>query len=325
MAGSLGNTSTADEVLAGLDLTGKRALVTGVSSGIGAATARALVTHGAEVVGTARDLAKAEMALGAVREAAKDTGAFELVELDLASLASVRACADQLVNQSKPFDLVIANAGVMASPFGLTVDGFETQFGTNHLGHFLLVNRIAPLMRAGGRLVMLSSSGHRGSDVDLEDPNFSAQPYNEWKAYSRSKTANMLFAVEFDRRHSPHGIRACGVHPGRVDTELFRHLGEGGLDGLVAMVDKGRAQQGLSVSLTKSPAQGAATSVWAAVVAGNDEIGGRFCEDCSVSPINDSEARLGDIVGVRSYAVDPERARALWAKSEEWVGETFQG
>jgi NAD(P)-dependent dehydrogenase (short-subunit alcohol dehydrogenase family) len=323
MAGKPGGNITADEVLAGIDLAGMRVLVTGVSSGIGAATAQALVARGADVVGTARDFGKADIAIAAVWEIAQITGSFELLELDLADLASVRACADKLNALGQPFDLVFANAGVMACPFTLTAAGFEMQLGTNHIGHFLLVNRIAPLIRSGGRLVMVSSSGHRGGDVDLDDPNFEATPYNPWKAYSRSKTANILFAVEFDRRHAPRGIRACAVHPGRVDTGLFRHLGEGGLDGLVATVDKGRAKQGLPPSITRTPAQGAATSVWAAVVASGDEIGGRFCENCSVSPINDGEARLGDIVGVRSYAVDPQRAQALWAKSEDWVGEAF--
>lgn len=323
MAESAGGAMTADEVLAGIDLAGQRALVTGVSSGIGAATAQALVARGADVVGTARDAAKAEEAVVSVRNAARTSGSFELSDLDLASFASVRSCTDRLNAAGQPIDLVIANAGVMACPFGLTAEGFEMQFGTNHLGHFLLVNRIAPLIRPGGRLVMLSSSGHRGGDVDLVDPNFEVTPYNPWKAYSRSKTANMLFAVEFDRRHAPLGIRACAVHPGRVDTELFRHLGEGGLVGVVTMVDKGRAKQGLPPSTTRTPAQGAATSVWAAAVANGGDIGGHFCEDCSVSPINDSEARLGDIVGVRSYAVDPQRAQALWAKSEQWVDETF--
>jgi NAD(P)-dependent dehydrogenase (short-subunit alcohol dehydrogenase family) len=325
MAHCRGGSITADEVLTGIDLGGKRALVTGVSSGIGAATAQALVARGAAVVGTARDLAKAQKTTISVHDTTKNSGSFELIELDLASFASVRACADLLVAESKPFDFVIANAGIMACPFGLTADGYEIQFGTNHLGHFLLVNRIAPLMRPGGRLVVLSSSGHRGGDVDLDDPNFAATQYNPWKAYSRSKTANVLFAVEFDRRHAARAIRACAVHPGRVDTDLFRHLGESGLEGIVTMVDKGRAKQGLPPSTTRTPAQGAATSVWAAVVASGDDIGGWFCENCSVSPVNDSQERLGDIVGVRSYAVDPDRARALWARSEEWVGEIFAG
>jgi NAD(P)-dependent dehydrogenase (short-subunit alcohol dehydrogenase family) len=323
MTGNQGATITADEVLAGVDLTGKRALITGVSSGIGVATAQALVARGAAVVGTARDLGKGEAATVTVRDSATSAGSFELIELDLASFATIKACADRLNRDGQPFDIVIANAGVMACPFELTADGFEMQFATNHLGHFLLINRIAPLIRPGGRLVMLSSSGHRGSDVDLADPNFEATPYNPWKSYSRSKTANLLYAVEFDRRHAPRGIRACAVHPGRVDTELFRHLGEGGLEGIVQQVDKGRAKQGLQPSHTKTPAQGAATSIWAAVVAPAESIGGQFCEDCTVSPVNDGEARIGDMVGVRSYALDPERAQALWTKSEEWVGEWF--
>jgi NAD(P)-dependent dehydrogenase (short-subunit alcohol dehydrogenase family) len=325
MSENLGKNSTADEVLAGTDLTGKRVLVTGVSSGIGAETARSLVARGAEVVGTARNPAKAEIAMRAVREAAQTSGAFELLQLDLASLSSVRAAADALLAQGRSFDLIIANAGVMAVPFELSEDGFELQLATNHLGHFVLINRIAGLLRSAGRLVMLSSSAHRGSDVELDDPNFAETPYNKWAAYSRSKTANMLFAVEFCRLHAARGIRACGVHPGRVDTELFRHLGEGGLDELVATVDKGLAQQGLPPSLTKTPAQGAATSVWAGVVAAADEVAGQFCEDCQVSPLNDGAARLGDLVGVRSYALDPEHARELWRKTEEWVGERFPG
>jgi NAD(P)-dependent dehydrogenase (short-subunit alcohol dehydrogenase family) len=318
-----GQTSTADEVLAGIDLSGKRVLVTGVSAGIGAETARALVARGADVVGTARDLDKAEAKLGAVRAATGSGGSLDLIELDLASFASARAAADRLVADGRPFDLIIANAGVMAIPFALTEDGFETQLATNHLGHFIFINRIAGLLRPGGRLVMLSSSGHRGSDVNLVDPNFETKSYNQWAAYARSKTANLLFAVEFDRRHAPRGIRAAAVHPGRVDTELFRHLGEGGLDKLVATVDKGRTERGLGLSLTKTPEQGAATSVWAGVVGSADAIGGQFCEDCAVSPVNDSNERLADVAGVRSYAVDPDNARALWAKSEEWVGEGF--
>jgi NAD(P)-dependent dehydrogenase (short-subunit alcohol dehydrogenase family) len=150
------------------------------------------------VVGAVRDLSKAKAATAGVQAAAEKGGGLELVELDLASLHSVRACADALVDDGKPFDLVIANAGVMACPFGKTADGFETQFGANHLGHFMLVNRIASLMKPGSRLVNLSSAGHRYSDVDLDDPNFERTPYDPWAAYGRSKTANILFAVEFD-------------------------------------------------------------------------------------------------------------------------------
>src|SRR5262249_16709053 len=170
-------------------LNGKRVLVTGVSAGIGVETARSLAAHGAHVLGAARDLSKAEVATAAVRkDAAANGGTIELIELDLASLKSVRACAVGLLKKGEPFDVIIANAGVMATPFGNTMDGFETQFGTNHLGHFALINRIAPLIRAGGRLINLSSAGHRYSNVDLQDPNFERTPYEPFVAYGRSKT-----------------------------------------------------------------------------------------------------------------------------------------
>jgi NAD(P)-dependent dehydrogenase (short-subunit alcohol dehydrogenase family) len=172
MTRPFGATSTTDDVLSGKDLSGKRVLVTGVSAGLGVETACALAARGAKVVGAARDLAKAERATVEVRAQAANGGGLELVALDLASLASVRACADALLADGRPFDALIANAGVMRTPFGHTVDGFETQFGTNYLGHFVLVNRIASLIAPGGRLVNVSSAGHRYSDVDLDDPNF---------------------------------------------------------------------------------------------------------------------------------------------------------
>src|SRR5712675_2736297 len=225
MAKAFGEASTTDEVLSGVNLKGKRVLITGVSSGLGVETARSLAAHGTQVVGAARDLKKADAATDEVRkDAAANGGGFEVVALDLASLTSVRACADALLKKGEPFDVIIANAGVMATPFGRTEDGFETQFGTNHLGHFVLVNRIASLIHAGGRLINLSSSGHRFSNVDLEDPSFEHTPYEPFVAYGRSKTANILFAVEFDRRHRSRGVRATAVHPGGIKTELSRHL-----------------------------------------------------------------------------------------------------
>ncbi len=220
MARPFGATSTTDDVLSGKDLSGKRVLVTGVSAGLGVETARALAAHGAQVVGAARDLAKAERATAEVRAQAANGGGLELVELDLASLESVRACADALVADGRPFAAVIANACVMRTPFERTADGFETQFGTNHLGHFVLVNRIASLIAPAGRLVNVSSAGHRYSDVDLDDPNFERTPYDPRIAYGRSKTANILFAVEFDRRHKARGVRATALHPGGIKTEL---------------------------------------------------------------------------------------------------------
>ncbi len=321
MAKTFGATSTTDEVLDGMSLTGKRVLVTGVSAGLGVETARALAAHGAQVVGAARDLAKAEAATSRVRADAARGGGLDLVQLDLASLASVRACADALVAKGEPFDLVIANAGVMATPFGKTADGFETQFGTNHLGHFVLVNRIAKLMKPGSRLVNLSSAGHRYADVDLDDPNFDRTPYEPFLGYGRSKTANVLFAVEFDRRHKANGIRAAAVHPGGIHTELGRHMTPEQMEQLIDRINAANKAAGDPPFVWKTIPQGAATSVWAGAVAGAEEVGGRYCEDCHVAEIAaDPKARKG----VHAYALDPERAKALWAKSEAMVGERFQ-
>jgi len=318
-------TSTTDEVLAGVDLSGKRVLVTGVSAGLGVETARTLAAHGAHVVGAARDLAKAERATAQVRADAANGGGFELVQLDLASLASVRACADGLLAKAEPFDLIIANAGVMACPFGKTVDGFETQFGTNHLGHFLLVNRIASLLRPGGRLVNLASSGHRFADVDLDDPNFDHTDYQPFIGYGRSKTANVLFAVEFDRRHQADGVRATAVHPGGIDTELGRHAyaEPGELQKRIDELNAHEIAAGKPPFRMKSVPQGAATSVWAGVVAAGDVVGGQYCENCHVAEVLVAEAASLVSEGVRAYALDPERAKAVWAKSEVMVGERF--
>jgi NAD(P)-dependent dehydrogenase (short-subunit alcohol dehydrogenase family) len=319
MTNSFGATSTTDEVLRGVNLSGKRVLVTGVSAGLGVETARALAAHGAQVVGAARDLSKAQVATEQVRAQATMGGSLRLVQLDLASLDSVRRCADGLMTEAKPFDLVIANAGVMACPKGTTVDGFETQIGTNHLGHFVLVNRIASLLRPGSRLVNLSSAGHRYSDVDLEDPNFEHTPYAEFTAYGRSKTANVLFAVEFDRRHKASGVRATAVHPGAIRTELSRHLTPEAIANLIAEIDASQPKGAAPFSYKNIP-QGAATSVWAACVADAESIGGRYCEDCHVAQV---VSVPGLRAGVQPYALDPQRAQALWQKSEEWVDERF--
>jgi NAD(P)-dependent dehydrogenase (short-subunit alcohol dehydrogenase family) len=320
----LGATSTTDDVLAGVNLHGKRILVTGVSAGIGVETARVLAAHGAHVVGAARDLVKAEAATAQVHKgAAANGGSFELVALDLASLKSVRACADGLLAKGEPFDVVIANAGVMATPFGHTADGFETQFGANHLGHFVLVNRIASLIPAGGRLVNLSSAGHRRANVDLEDPNYERTPYDPMVAYGRSKTANVLFAVAFDRRHRGRSVRAAAVHPGAIRTELGRHMDARQLQSLIDRINQQLASEGKSFQWKTIP-QGAATSVWAAVVAPADEIGGRYCANCHVAEIVRDETAITPVSeGVLAYALDPDNAEALWKKSEELVGESF--
>lgn len=322
MTESFGATSTTDDVLLGRDLGGKRVLVTGVSAGLGVETARTLAAHGAHVVGTARDLAKAEQATAGIRAQASHGGGLSLARLDLASLASVRACADALLDEGQPFDAVIANAGVMWTPFGHTTDGFETQFGTNHLGHFVLVNRLAPLIAPGGRLVVVASTGHRVSDVDLEDPGFEHQSYDPRIAYGRSKTANILFAVEFDRRHRARGVHATAVHPGVIKTELDRHMAPGDMDKVVEQINAMSAAAGQPAFRYKSVPQGAATSVWAAFVASAEEAGGHYCEDCRVSPVIDAPTSPMS-PGVMAYAADPERAKALWARSEEMVNERF--
>jgi NAD(P)-dependent dehydrogenase (short-subunit alcohol dehydrogenase family) len=328
---SFGAKSTTDEVLADVDLSRKRVLVTGVSAGLGVETARALAAHGAQVVGAARDLDKAQRATEVVRADASGDGGIELVELDLANLASVRACADKLVADGRPFDLIINNAGVMATPFGKTADGFETQFGTNHLGHFVLTNRLGSLLRAGSRVVELSSAGHRFADVDLEDPNFERSEYTPFGAYGRSKTANVLFAVEFDRRHKDRGVRAAAVHPGGIQTELGRHMTPELVQEMIDSINAAQQASGGESFEWKTVPQGAATSVWAGAVAPAEAVGGRYCEDCHVAevvdegPISDSPSGRGSLIrgGVRRYAIDPERARALWALSEQMVGERF--
>lgn len=320
MTSPFGAKSTTDEVLEGTDLSGRRVLVTGVSAGLGVEAARVLAAHGAKVVGAARDLDKAHKATEVVRKDAAHGGGVDLVELDLASLESVRACADALVRTGTPFDAVICNAGVMACPKGETADGFETQFGTNHLGHFVLVNRIASLFRPGSRLVNLSSAGHRFSDVDLDDPNFEHTPYTEFGAYGRSKTANILFAVEFDRRHKAQGVRATAVHPGGIMTELGRHMTPELRQNMLKSIEEANKAAGAPAFEWKTIPQGAATTVWSGFVAAADEVGGRYCEDCHVAELQENPNLRG---GVRAYALDPERAKALWAKSEEMVGERF--
>jgi NAD(P)-dependent dehydrogenase (short-subunit alcohol dehydrogenase family) len=316
MPGPFGAESTTDEVLEGVDLSGKRILVTGASAGLGVETARALAAHGAHVVGAVRDLDKGRRATQVVRDQARNGDGLELIHLDLASLDSVRACADTMVADGRSFDLIIANAGVMACPKGVTADGFETHFGTNHLGHFVLVNRLASLLKPGSRVVVLSSGAHRYSDVDLDDPNFEHTPYTEFIAYGRSKTANVLFAVGFDRRHKDRGVRATAVHPGVIRTELGRHMTPELTQTMVETI----AAAGEAARM-KSIAQGAATSVWSGIAASADAVGGRYCEDCHLAEIAPNDASVHG--GVLAYALNPARAEALWAKSEEMVGERF--
>jgi NAD(P)-dependent dehydrogenase (short-subunit alcohol dehydrogenase family) len=307
----LGFSTTTDEVLDGVDLTGVNVVITGTSAGLGVETARALREHGATVVGVVRNVEKAQTAL-----AAAGVEGVDLYEADLTSLASIRAFTDTFVADGHDrIDVLIANAGIMAvAELERTSDGFEMQFGTNHLGHFVLVNRLLPLLLTGppARIVVLSSAGHSYTDVSLDDPNWEQTPYDPWDAYGRAKSANSLFAVELDRRLRDRGVRATAVHPGGIITELGRNLNDETL---------GRLQERLTERKVefKSVPQGAATTVWAGFVADADEVGGKYCEDCHVATVVDDANKIG----VMRYALDPDTAAKLWTLSEQMVGETF--
>jgi NAD(P)-dependent dehydrogenase (short-subunit alcohol dehydrogenase family) len=309
---SFGANSTTDDVLAGVDLRGRRFFVTGASTGLGEETTRSLAAHGAAVTMAVRDLDRGAAAAGRIRATVPDAD-LDVRELELASLVSVRACAEGFLADHDRLDVLVNNAGVMACPFGTTADGFELQFGTNHLGHFLLANLLAPALVATSpaRIVSLSSRGHRFSDVDLEDPNFEHTPYDPWVGYGRAKTANVLFAIGFDHRFADRGVRAFAVHPGSIGTELGRHLTDESLATLVASMPPGQEVK------WKSVPQGAATSVWAATAAELDGRGGLYLENCGIAEPTDDPAAA---VGVRPYALDPARAAALWELSERLVG-----
>jgi NAD(P)-dependent dehydrogenase (short-subunit alcohol dehydrogenase family) len=305
---SFDDKSTTDEVLEGIDLAGTRVLVTGASTGLGEETTRALAAHGATVTMAVRDAERGEAAATRIRAAVPDAD-IDVMLLDLASLADVRRFAAEYLATHDHLDVLINNAGVMACPQGTTVDGFELQIGTNHVGHFLLTRLLDPLLGDGSRVVGLSSAGHRFSDVDLDDPNFERTPYDPWGAYGRSKTANALFAVELDRRLRARGGHAYSVHPGGIVTELGRHLTEETLAVLTDVPADEKIEW-------KTVPQGAATSVWAATAAELDAQGGAYLEDCAVATLNPDPASRG---GIKPYAIDPASADALWTRTEEWI------
>lgn len=308
-----GHDTTTDEVLDGIDLSGKLALVTGGSSGLGAETARALAAHGADVILTARNVEKGETVAGGIRESTgKQIG---VEQLELGSIASIRAFAERFLAKHDKLDLLINNAGVMACPFDKTEDGFEMQFGTNHLGHFLMTGLIAPalLKAAPARVVSLSSRGHQMSPVVFDDIHFENREYEKWSSYGQSKTANILFAVELDRRLGERGVHANAVHPGVIMTELARHMVPEDFEYLQSRAPSGGLQM-------KPVEAGAATQVYAATAPELEGRGSCYLEDCHVAEVDDAdEAREG----VRSYALDPEAASRLWKISEEMVGQEF--
>lgn len=307
-----GPNTTADEVLANLDLTGKRVLITGGSGGLGAEGARAMARKGAMVIVTARNQSKAQ---GMAEQFHSSTGiAIAIEALELGSVASIRRCAHHLTKTYGQLDILINNAGVMACPPALTEDGFELQFGTNHLGHFLLTNLLLGNLADGGRIVSLSSYAHQISPVVFDDIQFKHRAYHKWLAYGQAKTANALFAVGLNARLKHRGIEAFSVHPGAVKTDISRHRSPEDEVMSRQMEESGQVQ-------FKSLGAGAATSVYAATAPELTGHGGAYLADCAIVPISDSDRGFSV---VRSYALDPQAADQLWEVSEAMLGQGFQ-
>ena len=312
---AFGSQSTADEALEGHDLSGKTVFVTGGNSGLGQETARAMAAKGAHVVIAGRDQAKLDEAKAAIESDVSGANV-ETIIGDLGSLESIRACGAEANERFEKIDLLINNAGVMACPKAQTSDGFEMQFGTNHLGHFALTKQLMPLVEKGDdkRIVNLSSRGHHMGPVDLDDPNFEKREYDKWASYGQAKTANILFSVGLEKRFVDKGVHAYAVHPGGIQTNLGRHLTEQDVADLMA-----RVTENDSGFEWKTIPQGAATSCWAATALELEGQGGVYCEDCHVAE-NDDHSADG---GVRSYAIDQQNADQLWSMSEQMIGETF--
>lgn len=307
--------SSADDVIRGIDLRGKVAVITGTSAGLGSETARVLAQAGATVVMAARDAQKNAKAMAAIR-AQVPAAQLEHITLDLADLASVRRAAADINARHPRLHLLINNAGVMACPLARTAEGCEMQFGANHIGHFLFTCLLVPALIAGApaRIVSLTSGGHRTGAVDFDDPHFERRPYNNWVAYGQAKTANALFAVGLTRRLQALGVTANAVHPGSIRTELSRHLTEADF---AQLAEWGRV--GANITF-KTPAQGAATQVWAAVSPELEGVGGLYLEDCGIGVENATPMAAS---GYQPYALDAEAAERLWALSEDIVGQRF--
>ena len=310
ISSAFGYHSSAREVLDGIDLVGQTALVTGAASGIGFETARALVGAGASVTLAVRDEPAGYSAMAVILEEFPGASA-EVLNLDLSDLCSVRQAAQSWIGAHGSLDILINNAGVMACPLARTADGFEMQMGTNHLGHFALFEGLYPALLAdrGARVVALSSSAHRRSNVVLDDLNYEDRPYDPWEAYGQSKTANALFAVALSDRFGSEGIWANSVMPGGIITSLQRHM---------SFEDQREAgfidADGVPNPLFKTAEQGAATSVWAATAPNLDGIGGRYLENCAEAALMDPELPF---VGRMDYCVDVVSADRLWDVSEE--------
>lgn len=303
--------STAQEVVAGIDLSGRSAVVTGGYSGLGLETTRALAGAGAAVIVPARDRAKAERTLAGIDNV-------RIEAMDLTDPASIAAFAERIVASGAPVSILVNSAGIMATPLARDAYGHESQFSTNHLGHFRLAAGLWPaLVKAdGARVVSVSSRGHQIGPVDFDDHDFRARAYDKWQAYGQSKTANALFALGLDRRGAAYGVRAFSLHPGVILTDLARHLSEAEINSFDVYDENGNRRVDPSRDL-KSPEQGAATSAWAATSRQLDGLGGVYCEDCEVAlPQNEAEGNKG----VAPWAMDPDAAERLWMLSERLTG-----
>jgi NAD(P)-dependent dehydrogenase (short-subunit alcohol dehydrogenase family) len=306
---SLGFETTTTDALAGVDLQDQVAIVTGASTGLGLETARALAAAGAHVVLAGRDSARVDAAITTVRDDVPDAE-LEAGMLDLTSLDSVRGFAEWFGATHPRLHLLINNAGVMYTPLERTAEGFEMQFGTNHLGHFLLTCLLVPQLLADppSRVVNLTSGGHRGSDIVWDDPNYERREYDKFSAYGQSKTANILFSVELERRLGALGVHAYAVHPGMISTELGRYMTK---DDFSALMERAKAGPSGGMPPRKTVEQGAATTVWAATAPELDTEGGTYLADCQVSEDH------------APWALDPEAAARLWTLSEDLVGQRF--
>jgi NAD(P)-dependent dehydrogenase (short-subunit alcohol dehydrogenase family) len=311
---SFDGTSTADDVLAGIDLAGKLALVTGASSGLGAESARALAARGAAVVMTARDTEKAEAVAAKIREGTQNPNV-SVMELHLEVPSSVRAFAKDFLTRHRALHFLIGNAGVMACPLERNADGHEMQIATNHFGHFLLGTLLAPALRAGApaRVVSVSSAGHRFATVDLDDPHFERRAYDKWASYGQSKTANIWYAIELDRRLAGEGVRAFAIHPGMIATELGRHLVP---DDIAVLRARATERESTGKTSWKTVPQGAATQLYAATAPELDGKGALYLEDCQLSGATPCPGGLG----TAPWAFDTDGAARLWMLSEKTTG-----
>ena len=304
-----GYRSTATDVLEGIDLSGKLAIVTGGYSGLGLETVRALTGAGARVVVPARRRAHAEEVLDGIERV-------EVDELDLGDLDSVHAFAERFLETGRGVDMLINNAAIMACPETRVGPGWEAQFATNHLGHFALANLLWPLLAdgGGGRVVALSSTGHKRSGIHWDDLQFE-RGYEKWEAYGQAKTANSLFAVQLDALGQAAGVRAFAAHPGGIMTPLQRHLSRDEMMAAGWMDEDGHADDRF-----KTPEQGASTSTWAATAPKLDGMGGVYCENCDIARPTDPDSPTARIEGVDAHAIDPDAAARLWAVSAELTG-----